>query len=121
MILAVVGSRDFNDYTLLCTELDNLKPSTIVSGEAPGTDTYAKRYAKENNLHYIGYPADWNKFGKSAGYIRNKDIVNACQYLIAFWDGKSNGTIDSIKTAIKQNKLLKIVKYLETNIIDTLF
>lgn len=115
MRLAVIGSRDFNDYILLSMELDIIVQqnniNTIISGGARGADYLAKEYAINNNLMYKEFPADWNKFGSSAGFIRNKDIVDDCNYLVAFWDNKSKGTKHSIELAYHQNKLLKIIKY----------
>jgi GH18 family chitinase len=109
--LAIVGGRDFNDYELMKKELSQLDFSLIVSGGAKGADSLAGRYSADYNIKIIEYFPDWNKHGKSAGYIRNKLIVDKCDMLIAFWDGNSRGTKHSIDLAKKQNKLLKIVKY----------
>jgi hypothetical protein len=107
--LAVIGSRTFDDYQIVKEELDSLSFSTIVSGGAKGADSLAARYAKENNKKLIVFLPDWEKFGKSAGMIRNKKIVDHCDELIAFWNGESKGTSNSINLATKQNKLIKII------------
>ena len=117
MNLAIIGSRTFNDYELLKQELkpflddneikDNLK---IVSGGAKGADTLGERWAKENNIEILIYLADWNKYGKKAGFMRNYDIIKNCEAVIAFWDGISKGTAHSLKLAKEQNKFIKIIK-----------
>lgn len=100
MKLAIVGSRDFNDYELLKSEIDKLRTAHtithIVSGGARGADTLAKRYAKENNIELVEHLANWNLYGKSAGYKRNVLIWQDSDMLIAFWDGQSKGTKQSI-------------------------
>ena len=112
---AIIGSRSFNDYRLLKHILDPIIIYCIVSGGANGADTLAERYAKENNIQTEIYPADWNKYGKSAGYIRNKDIICGCDKVIAFWDGSSKGTYHSIKMARKLNKDVEIIRYMDYN------
>jgi hypothetical protein len=114
MKLAIVGSRTFTDYGKLVDIISKLPTtesfSEIVSGGARGTDTLAEQYADNYGIPKIIFKADWDKYGKSAGYRRNVDIVNYCDYLIAFWDGESKGTQHSIDLANKQNKLLKIIR-----------
>lgn len=109
--LAVVGSRNFSNYNLLKSELDNLRISKIISGGARGADSLAEVYARKNKIELKVFPADWNRHGRRAGYLRNKEIVEECTHLIAFWDGKSRGTAHSIKSAKERGKLLKVVKY----------
>ena len=110
MKLAVVGSRTFNDYERLKEELDKIENiELIITGGALGADFLASKYAKENNILEKLYLPYWQNFGKSAGMLRNSLIVDNCDYLIAFWDGKSKGTKDSINKAKKQGKLLRIV------------
>ena len=106
--LAVVGSRTFTDYELLKNTLDDFVEShiitEIISGGAKGADTLAKKYAKENGFPTNIILPNWEKFGKSAGFIRNEQIVQECTYLMAFWDGKSKGTKHSIDLAKKHKK-----------------
>ena len=85
----------------------------LVSGGAVGADSLAERYAKEHNLQIIVFKPDWNKHGKAAGFIRNTNIIEEADEIIAFWDGISNGTRDSISKARKMNKPLVEVKYNE--------
>jgi hypothetical protein len=115
MKLAIVGSRTFSDYELLKEEIDKLrkeyKINEIVSGGANGADKLAEKYAKENNLKLTVFPAKWDKYGKKAGWIRNKQIWEYADCGVAFWDGKSKGTQHSFKLAEQFRKELKIVKF----------
>lgn len=111
MKIGVVGSRNFNDYIKLKTELDKYHATFIISGGAVGADTLAKKYADENNIPTVIYLPDWNKYGKSAGAIRNKDIVNNSDMIVAFWDGISKGTAISINLAKKTNKTIEIIYF----------
>lgn len=111
--IAIIGSRTFNDYELLSNSLEphKHKISVIVSGGARGADRLGERWANENNIQTDIYYPDWNKHGKSAGYIRNKDIVENSDGVIAFWDGKSKGTLHSISLCEKLGKPISIVKF----------
>ncbi len=115
MNIGIVGSRTYNDYLNAEKELNNLlkniEINNIVSGGAYGADKIAELYAKKYNYNLIIHKPDWNKYGKSAGYIRNKLIINDSDYIIAFWDGESKGTKISIDLANKENKKLYI-KYI---------
>lgn len=108
MILAVVGSRTFEDAYLVFRVLITYPISHIISGGARGADTLAIDYAEAMNIPYTIYPADWDKYGRSAGFIRNKDIVDNSDQVLAFWDGISKGTQHTLVYARKQNKLLHI-------------
>jgi hypothetical protein len=92
--LIVAGSRSFNDYQLLKTKLDfylsNLQHVEIVSGTARGADQLGERYAREKGFSIKRFPADWS-LGKVAGYLRNKEMAEYANGLVAFWDGKSRG------------------------------
>ena len=113
MNIIIAGSRSFVDYTLLRQQLDcyfqNITP-VIICGEARGADTLGKRYAESHGLEVISMPADWNKYGKSAGYRRNEEMAKIADELIAFWDGKSKGTKHMIDTMITLGKKVKIVR-----------
>jgi len=105
MKLAIVGSRTFVDYQFLKECLKEYKEITeIVSGGADGADYLAERYATEFNHKIIIFKADWNKNGRSAGFIRNKQIIDYADRIIAFWDGKSKGTANDIELAKKSKK-----------------
>lgn len=107
--IAVVGSRTFTDYELMKKELDKYSISEIISGGAIGADKLSEKYSDEKDIDMTIYEPDWKKYGKSAGIIRNKDIVNNSDMVIAFWDRKSKGTKNSIDYANKIGKPLKII------------
>lgn len=104
MKLAVVGSRTFTDFEFMKQILDYHPCTHIISGGAKGADTLAKRYAAEKGISMKEFPADWNTHGKSAGYIRNKQIVDACDEVVAFWDGESKGTKHTMTLAEEAGK-----------------
>ena len=121
--IIIAGSRDFLNYQLLKTECDkfiqkcrsemngSLHHIGIISGNARGADKLGERYAKEHNYKCYIMPADWNKYGMRAGYLRNADMANQGHALIAFWDGKSKGTNNMIQEAKKANLNIKIILY----------
>lgn len=111
MKIAVIGSRTATTkhYEELTARLELLNPTEIISGGANGADTLAERYALETGTKLTTYLPDWNKHGKAAGPIRNQDIINAAEMVIAIWDGKSSGTADSLKKAKAQKKKVGII------------
>lgn len=115
MKLAVVGSRTFNDYKILKEKLNQIHervPITlIISGGARGADSLAEQWAKENKIETLIFYPDWNKYGKKAGYLRNEQIIQACDAVVAFWDGKSKGTEMDINLAEKYKKVCIITKF----------
>ena len=115
MKLAVVGSRNFNDYELLKSKLDAIhkrKPITlIISGGAKGADSLSERWAKENNIETLIFLPDWDKYGKRAGFLRNEDIIKNSDSVVACWDGESKGTKHSIDLSTKYNKPCLIIKF----------
>lgn len=113
----IAGTRDFNDYALLKKDVDyflqdfNPNKIEIVSGNARGADKLGERYAKEHNLPVKLFPANWDKYGKRAGYLRNQEMANYSDMLIAFWDEKSKGTRHMIDIAKKQGLTVIVVGY----------
>lgn len=112
--LAIVGGRDYADYTNFKIIVDEYikeigTPSKIISGGAMGVDTMAEKYANENNIPITVLKPDWNKLGKKAGILRNTDIIEASTHVLALPTQKSVGTHDSINKAKKLNKELKVV------------
>ena len=112
MKLAIIGSRIFDDYKLLQETLEQHKSriTLVVSGAAKGADSLGEKWALENNIETLIFPADWNKHGKKAGFIRNEDIIKNCDCCIAFWDGISKGTKHSISLCKKYNKPYQIIE-----------
>lgn len=102
--VAVVGSRDFPAPKLLWEVLEGRydgPDDEIISGGARGIDTEARKWAEAYGVHFMEYPADWEQYGKAAGFIRNADMVRDADKVIAFWDGQSRGTKHTIDLALK--------------------
>jgi len=100
MKVAIVGSRTYPRLELVATYVLSLPDTTvIISGGAQGVDKTAEQVARYRHLKVEIYPAEWNKWGRSAGMMRNGKIINAADRVVAFWDGISKGTADSIRKA----------------------
>ena len=113
MNLAIVGGRDFNDSALFAESVAPFmdKITTVVSGGASGADTMAKSFANDNLIPYVVFLPDWTKYGRAAGPMRNRQIVDASDALLAFWDGVSKGTKSSINYAKKRGIPVTIIRY----------
>ena len=110
--VAVVGTRTFANYALLAETLGGLAgPLAIVSGGAAGADALAERFARERGLPLAVFRADWRRHGRAAGPLRNAQIVAACDRLVAFWDGESPGTRDSIAKARAAGRPVTVVRF----------
>ena len=114
----VAGGRKFNDYPLLKQKLDELFTKVckthfihIVSGTANGADKLGEQYAASSFLTIDKYPADWNKYGKSAGYKRNSLMADNADALVAFWDGASRGTMHMIDLAKSKGLKVRVINY----------
>jgi hypothetical protein len=124
MNVVVAGSRDFNDYPMLKRFMDyitrDLSDIKIVSGKARGADTLGEFYAKEKGYEVLEHPAQWDKFGKIAGYIRNEDMCLVSDIIVCFWDGVSKGTRNMINLGKRHNKKTYVINYVkkETTIYD---
>lgn len=115
MKVVIAGSRDFNNYKLLVEKCDLIlsrqSEIQIVSGTAKGADKLGEKYAQERGYSVKEFPADWEKYGKSAGYKRNEEMAKYADALIAFWDGASRGTKSMIELAKKHELKIKIINY----------
>lgn len=110
MKVIVAGSRDFTDYDKVKEILNKEENITeIVCGGAKGADTLGEYWAKENNIPIKYFIPDWNRYDRSAGPIRNREMSLYADKLIAFWDGKSRGTKNMIENMKKLNKSYKII------------
>jgi len=101
MRIAIVGSRTFKNYNLLTDIMHRFtgEISNIISGGAKGADSLGEEYANFWQIKFTVFRPNWTRHGKSAGFVRNQQIVNACDMVIAFWDGISKGTKDTIDKA----------------------
>ena len=123
MKLIVAGTRTGipRDAVLdiLTQEINITEELIIVSGGARGVDTYGEQWAALNNVDVTRFPADWARYGKSAGFIRNAQMGRYADGLFAFWDSKSRGTAHMIGIMEDLKKPVAIFRldeeYLESN------
>ena len=115
MKIVVAGSRDYTNYEEAVEfikqsiqELTVLNDIIILSGGCKGADMLGERYAKEYGYKTKKFPAQWGKFGKAAGIIRNKEMADNADAIICFWNGKSKGTKALIDYTRASNKTLFI-------------
>jgi hypothetical protein len=115
MKVIIAGGRYFDDYKTLCQFcnriLQNKNTIEIVSGGAKGADSLGEKYAMENDLKIVRFPAAWTQYGKRAGIIRNTKMAKYAAVLIAFWDGKSKGTLNMVNLAKKEGLIVHIYYY----------
>lgn len=119
----IAGTRDFDNYTLLCEYADKMLANRkeagyniiIVSGCATGADTLGEQYAEARGYQVERYPAQWrdanDRYDKGAGVKRNALMADNADALLAYWDGKSRGTKNMIDEATKRGLLVRIKKY----------
>lgn len=119
--LLVCGSRGITDKDWIFSQIESYwyehlacySDPIMIEGAARGVDLIAKAYAVENNWEVEEYPAEWDKYGRGAGYIRNDIMVKAADEVLILWDGESRGTKNDIDLCKKYNKPHKIVLYKE--------
>ena len=90
---------------------ENYSIREIVSGGARGADKLGEQFAKNYNLSLKVYEADWQKYGRRAGFVRNVDIIKYCDICFAFWDGESHGTKHDIELCEQYGKPCYICYY----------
>lgn len=106
----IAGSRSFNNYERLKEVCTAYSISEVVSGTARGADQLGERYAEEEGIPVKRFPADWAKYGKRAGYLRNEEMAAYAEQLIAFWDGESRGTKHMIDLAERYGLKVKVLR-----------
>lgn len=108
LALLIAGTRTYNDFrefSAICDRVtQNYKDVIIISGGAKGADCLAEYYAKQKRYPFIEVKAEWDRYGKRAGYIRNRKMhemlsQNKNRGVLLFWDGKSRGTAQNIDLA----------------------
>ncbi len=105
MKVVIAGGRDIKNYLYVLKAMETViknqkwEITEVVSGMARGIDTFALRWAFENQIDIKKFPADWNKLGKAAGFIRNKEMAQYADACVVIWDGKSRGSGNMIKNA----------------------
>lgn len=120
--ITVAGPRDYTNSEFVYSELDKIlsriinrynRRIHIVEGGAAGVDAIAKQYAISRNMLFTEVRAEWNKFGRSAGPIRNSKMAEISNYCIAFYRG-SKGTASMILEALKKDKNVYLVSVSNT-------
>ena len=112
----IAGGRDFNDLIVLnrafLTFVGTYDPQdvTIISGMARGADRLGIDIARAYGLKVIEMPANWDLYGKSAGYRRNEAMAQIATHLLAAFNG-SKGTGHMIDLAKKYNLVIKQIDY----------
>jgi hypothetical protein len=108
--IAIVGSREYAATEKIEQFVWNLRPDTvIVSGGDRGVDRTAEQAARRRGLRTLIFRAEWTKYGKRAGSMRNELIVDNADEVVAFWDGWSPGTADTIRRARAARKPVRIM------------
>lgn len=112
----IAGSRSFADYEKLKSICDSILPNqysepriSILSGTSSGSDSLGERYANERGYTLNIYPANWEQYGKAAGPIRNRQMVEDADAAIIFWDGQSKGTKNLIEQANKRGLKVRTI------------
>lgn len=98
MKVIVCEGRDFDDYVFLQGKLDGLGVTSLVEGGAFGADRLARNWAEERGIPVLTYFADWSKYGKAAGPIRNQQMLGEDPDLVVVFPG-GKGTADMVKKA----------------------
>lgn len=113
MRVAIIGSRCFPETygrEVISKLFASFGPKVeIVSGGAKGPDTWAEEAAFLHGLPVRVIRPDWERHGKGAGFIRNKEIVDCCDMVVALWDGESKGTANSLEHAERARKPILVV------------
>lgn len=102
----IAGSRTITEYEQLLKAIEDapFEVTEVISGGARGVDELGEWYATSNKLPLRIKPADWSRFGPSAGPIRNQEMAEIGEALIAVWDGESKGTAHMISCMQKKTK-----------------
>jgi len=115
MKVIIAGGRDFNNYDLLCQKVDKIlsrqSEIEIVSGTAKGVDKFGERYATERGYSIKRFPANWGRYGKQGGMIRNEDMAEYSDALILFWNGKSKGSQYMLKIGNEIGLKIRVIYY----------
>lgn len=113
MKLIVAGSRHIDDVEFIESVLDGIRLNKtiecVISGMARGPDTIGEEWAKKHGIPVMASPANWKKYGKAAGPIRNAEMAEIGDAVVAFWDGISTGTKDMCKRMVKMKKSIRII------------
>lgn len=106
MITIIAGPRTATDPDLVAQAVaaSGFNITEVVSGRARGIDTFGEHWAEDHGIPVTPFEADWTKYGRSAGPIRNQQMAAYAEGLLAIWDGQSKGTKNMIETMKKLGK-----------------
>jgi predicted Rossmann fold nucleotide-binding protein DprA/Smf involved in DNA uptake len=108
--IAVVGSRSYRNLAAVRAFVDMLSTDTVlVSGGARGVDKTAERHAASRGMRVVSIPPDFKVHGRRAPLVRNEQIVERADWVVAFWDGKSAGTLHTMSIARRMKKPLIVM------------
>lgn len=107
MKLAIIGSRNVGTIDIAAS-IETM-PTEIVSGGAKGVDSLAAAFAREHGIKLTEFRPDYKRNGRGATFIRNRQIVDYADEVLAFWDGESHGTKYTIDYARKVGRRVRIV------------
>lgn len=111
--ILIAGSREYDNYeeaeAVLNEFFSDTEEAVILSGACRGADKIGERYAEEHGFEVKRYPADWKRYGRAAGPIRNEEMVRDADVIICFWNGKSRGSRSLIEYAEKLGKKVFII------------
>ena len=112
MKIVVTGGRDYDDWAMVDEVLTRLNPSHIYVGDCPtGVDKMVQDWADLYKVNYTIFTANWDKFKKAAGPLRNTEMLKKAgdkATVIAFPGGK--GTDNCVKTAVSLNRIVMRVE-----------
>lgn len=115
MKIIIAGTRTADNYRDVHEGIRCLTkgetPELILTGGATGADELGRKYAEINNLPHLKIKAKWESYGRSAGPIRNAELVKQATHLLALWDGKSKGTKSIIEQAKKAGLKILVICY----------
>lgn len=115
MRLVIFGSRTCNPtpqrirVTLEELGIDESKITEVVCGMARGADLAGLRYAAQTGIPVKKFPADWDRYGRRAGILRNAEMAEYADVGVGFWDGESRGTAHMIETLRGLGKRVEVV------------
>jgi hypothetical protein len=111
----IAGTRTFTDYKLVCTVMNVIRQKygdiQIIVGGCKGADKCGELYAIENKIPYKVYNAEWKKYGKRAGPLRNEKMSKVGNVLVLFWDYESSGSEDMLHLAVREELDLYVMLY----------
>ena len=110
MRVIIAGSRDIESYEAVCRAMENFgqQVTEVVSGCARGIDKLGEQWARSRGIPVKRFPANWKQYGKAAGPIRNKEMAEYADALVAIPRPASKGTVDMIKQARARGLLVSI-------------